>query len=130
MEPTLQFINLNNISVFSRINDYIVSNEIQTLCIGFCSFTLIYFFILVSYMVKRRYRNFAEAFFLSLSIGGALFMVSMKIFPHLSALLNTSILSGQYAAVFFLMAIYALCVPVLFKIVRKWNNNRVYVFED
>ena len=108
MEPTLLFNNLGNINIFSRINDYVVANEIQMLCIGFFSTTLIYFLILTGFMLKNRYRNFTEAFFLSLSIGGAIFMLSVKVFPVLAALFNTSLIAGPYIAILLIIGFYAL----------------------
>jgi|GEM_PF-5680779 len=124
MQTSLLLSTFTQINLFNRISDYFVSNEIQALCIGFGGATLVYFLILLSYIIKKRYENYAEAFFLSLSLGGALFMVSLKIFP---LLVNVG---GPYIAAMVLFITYIACVPIMFRIVKKWNNNRVYVFED
>jgi hypothetical protein len=123
METTLLLTSFIQINLFTKISDYFVSNEIQALCIGFGGATLIYFLILLGYLVKKRYENYSEAFFLSLSLGGALFMLSLKVFP---ILLNF----GPFTAAIILLVVYLALVPLMFKIVRRWNSNRVYVFED
>ena len=117
-------------SYLTKMNDFIVSNEISAIMIGFLSSTLFYYLIVLLYLNKKKYTNYLEGFFLSLSFGGAIFMFSYAAFPRLNAITNSNFEIDNIMTALIICLGYLIIIPIIFKIIKKWNTMRVYIFED
>ncbi|UZR93991.1 hypothetical protein [Chondrinema litorale] len=130
MESLLPLTSVFSGNYLAKMNEFIISNEISALMIGFLSSTLFYYVLVLLYLNKKRYSNYLEGFFLSLSLGGAIFMFTYAAFPAIKSIMASFTDFKVLFTALVVIAGYLIVIPIIFKIIRKWNSMKVYIFED